>query len=132
MNWILVLLLATPGLLMGLLSVRGHTRGIEPWLWAILGAFAALVIARTAGQRYFLHGLGVGVAWGVVNGLVAASLFATYARNNPEVMLRIGTTTGRLPPQAMFALGGIPIGLATGIALGLLSWGASRIIRPVT
>jgi len=32
MNWTLVSTLAIPGLMMGLLSLRGRTRGIEPYL----------------------------------------------------------------------------------------------------
>ncbi len=69
MNWLLIGLLSIPGLLMGLLATRGYTREIELYLWIIFAVFATLVIARTAGSRFFLHGLSVGVAWGVLNGL---------------------------------------------------------------
>jgi hypothetical protein len=108
MNWTLVALLAIPGVMMGLLSVRGHTRGIEPYLWLVLALFATLVIARTAGQRYFLHGLSVGIAWGVLNGLVAAALFPVYARHNPEVMQNMQAGDAKLPPQAMFLMSAPP------------------------
>lgn len=130
MNWTLVALLAIPGLMIGLLSSRGHTRGIEPYLWLVLAVFATLVIARTAGARYFLHGLSVGLSWGILNGLTAAALFPAYARNNPEIMRSIESGAGNFPPQAMFAIFAPVIGLATGLALGLLCIAATYLIQP--
>lgn len=129
MNWTLIALLAIPGLMMGLLSVKGYTRGIEPYLWLVLSLFAALVVARSAGQRPFLHGLSVGLAWGLLNGIIAAALFSIYIRHNPEVTqsLQSGSTTRA--PQMMFLLGAPLIGLATGAVLGLLCWGASYLVR---
>jgi hypothetical protein len=109
MNWILV----------GLLSI----------LWLVLAVFATLVIARTAGTRYFLHGLAVGIAWGLLNGVIAAALFGAYREHNPEVM----ASTSRGSPSPVMFLGGAPvIGLVTGLVLGLLAWGASRVIEPAT
>jgi hypothetical protein len=133
MNWVLVALLSIPGLLMGLLSVRGHTRGIEPYLWIVLMVFAALVIARTAGAKYFLHGLSVGAAWGLLNGFTAAALFSSYAHHNPEIMVRLTSDGGSASysPRVMFMLGAPMIGAAAGIVLGLLCWGASYVIPAV-
>lgn len=130
MNWTLVTTLAVPGLMMGLLSIKGHTRGIEPWLWIILALFATVVIARTAGQRFFLHGLGVGVTWGVLNGLVAATFFPLYAQHNPEVMQRFAAASSGPAPRLMFLASALPIGLVTGVVLGGLCLAASHLIRP--
>lgn len=129
MNWVLIALLSIPGLLMGLLSVRGHTRGIEPYLWLVLAVFATLVIARTAEQRFFLHGLSVGIAWGVLNGLVAATLFSTYVAHNPMPKLGGGSS---LSTRLLFVVSGPVIGLVTGLVLGGLCWGASRLIPPAS
>ena len=129
MNWMLVSVLSIPGVMMGLLSVRGHTRGIEPYLWGLLAIFAALVIARNAGEQYFFHGLSVGIAWGVVNGLIAFSLFSVYAQHNPEVIQRIAAGARGPSPRVMFALSAPMIGLLTGLVLGVLSWGASHVIK---
>jgi len=130
MNWTLVALLAIPGLMMGLLSVKGHTRGIEPYLWLVLALFATIVIARTAAERYFLHGLSVGIAWGLLNGIVATALFPIYAQNNPEVMQQMQSGGSKLAPQAIFLLTAPLIGLATGLVIGFLCWGASYVITP--
>ncbi|MFQ5680067.1 MAG: hypothetical protein ACE5HP_11490 [Gemmatimonadota bacterium] len=132
MNWILVSLLSIPGVLMGLLSVRGHTRGIEPYLWIVLAVFATVVIARTAGERFFFHGFGVGIAWGVLNGLVAAAFFSVYARHNPETLERMGEGFAASSPRLMFLVSGPAIGLVTGLVLGTLCWGASHWIRPAS
>lgn len=129
MNWPLVAILSIPGLLMGLLSVRGHTRGIEPYLWVILGVFAALVVARTAGSHFFQTGLAVGIAWGVLNGATAAALFPVYARHNPDVLSRFAAGGGPAP-QAMFVMSAPVIGLVTGLVLGALCWGAARVVPP--
>lgn len=128
MNWVLVALLSIPGVMMGLLSVRGHTRGIEPYLWIVLMVFATLVIARTAGAKYFLHGVSVGVAWGLLNGLTAAALFATYAQHNPELIAKFSAEDSNYSPRVMFLLVAPMIGLATGVVLGLLCLGASYVI----
>ena len=130
MNWVLVSLLSIPGLMMGLLSTRGHTRGIEPYLWVVLAVFATLVITRTAEQRFFLHGLSVGIAWGVLNGLVASALFSIYLQHNPETMQRIAAGSTALSPRLMFVLSAPMIGLVTGLVLGGLCWAAGHVIRP--
>lgn len=132
MNWILVGLLAAPGLLMGLLSVRGHTRGIEPYLWIILGAFASLTIARTAGSKFFYHGLCIGLAWGVLNGLTTSALFSVYARHNPEITQRLNESADGPSPRVMFAASGPVIGLATGLVLGALCWAGTFVIKPAS
>ncbi|MCA9288403.1 MAG: hypothetical protein KDA05_07455 [Phycisphaerales bacterium] len=132
MNWLLVLLLSVPGALMGLLSVRGHTRGIEPYLWVVLGVFASLVVSRTSGGRVFLHGLAIGVAWGVLNGVVAGALFDTYARHNPEIVERFAARAGGPPARLMYLMAAPVVGLVTGLALGGMCWVASLAIRPVT
>lgn len=129
MNWAMVALLSIPGLMMGLLSVRGHTRGIEPFLWLVLAVFVTLVVARTAGSRYFLHGLSVGVGWGLLNGLTAAAFANAYLRHNPEFVQR-APSGGAFTPRAMFLLGAPLIGLASGLVLGLLCWAAAHAIRP--
>lgn len=131
MNWVLVGLLSVPGAMMGLLSVRGHTRGIEPYLWVVLGVFASLVVSRTSGGRMFLHGLAVGIAWGALNGVVAAALFDTYSRHNPEVVARFAARAGGPPARLMFLMAAPVVGLVTGLVLGGMCWVASLWIRPV-
>lgn len=132
MNWILVGLLGSLGLVTALLSTHGYTRGIEPFLWLILGVFAALVVARVAGQRYFLHGLAIGLCWGALNGLTQAALFATYMANNPESARQFGDSGPPIPPRLMFLVMGPLIGLVTGVVLGGLCWAGHRVVPAIT
>lgn len=66
----------------------------------------------------------------MLKGLTAAALFPVYARHNPEAMERLQGGSG-VAPQATFLVSGPLVGAVTGLVLGLLCWGASRLIPPV-
>lgn len=130
MNWSLVGLLSSLGLLMAALSTRGLTRGIEQYLWIILALFATLVLARNLGQRHFTHGLLVGIAWGLTNCLVQVAFFEVYARNNPDLAKQFAAAPQN--PRLMFLMMGPLIGLVTGLVLGSMGWLAHKAIPPST
>lgn len=128
MHWSMIAILGALGLIMGLLSTQGLTRGIEPYLWIILGLFSATVVARAGHGRWFLHGLAIGVMWGVLNAVAASALFPHYAANNPEIMSRLDGRPAPVSPRIFFLLTGPVIGLVSGCILGLLCWCARFII----
>lgn len=131
MHWSMIATLGALGLIMGLLSTQGLTRGIEPYLWIILGLFCSIVVARVGHGRWFLHGLAIGVMWGVLNGAAASVLFPQYAANNPEIMGRISAQPPPISPRIFFLLIGPVIGLASGCALGLMCWCAHYVVPAV-
>lgn len=129
MNWSVVALLSPFALIMSLLSTAGLTRGIEPYLWGVLAVLAALVVARRARRRWFLHGWLVGVAWGSINGLVQATFVSTYLAHNPEAAARFAQSPLN-PRLFMFAAGPV-IGAAMGLVVGVLALAARDfLVRP--
>lgn len=128
MSWVLILALADLGLLMGVASVFGLTRGIEGALWLVIGIACSVVLGRKAPSRHFLHGFLVGLIGGALSPLVQATLFPTYAANNPEAMEQMAAIPGGVSPRLFFALLSPVIGLLSGLLLGALSWIAARVL----
>jgi len=130
MNWYLLLLLSAPGLIMGLLSLRGYTQKIEFFLWLALGLFAALVLARHAHPRWFLHALLVGLAWGVLNSIVQCTFFETYSVYNAEMLKGFQERPSPIPVRFFFLVLGPVIGAVTGLVLSGLTFILQKLIRP--
>ena len=119
MDWKIVLLLSTIGIVMGLLSVKGYTQKIEPVLWLLFGIATSLILSKNL-EPPFLHGLLIGIAWGLLNGLIQFTFFDTYSTNNPLLQQRFQKTTF-VQPRYFVLLTAPVIGLVTGLILGGLS-----------
>ena len=130
MNWYLLVLLSAPGLIMGLLSLRGHTQKIEFFLWLALGVFAALVLARNADTRWFLCAMLVGLAWGILNSLVQCVFFETYSTNNAEMLKGFQERPSPIPVRFFFLVLGPVIGAATGLVMAGMTFVLQKLIRP--
>lgn len=85
MNWKLVFMLSLAGAVMGVVSLFGLTRGFEPFLWVIIFAGYAVVIAKTMTSKHFLHGFLASVGNGLWIGAIHASFHSTYIRSNHAV-----------------------------------------------
>ena len=120
MDWKIIAILSTIGLLMGLLSVKGFTQKIEPFLWLLFGIATSLILSKNMEQRLFLHGLLIGIAWGVCNGLIQSAFFDTYLANNPALQQNFQKKSFISPRYFVLVTGPI-IGLITGLILGGLS-----------
>jgi len=120
MDWKLILLLSVIGFIMGLLSVRGFTRTLEPFLWLLFGIAAALLISKNIDQKTFLHGFLVGLSWGIANGIIQSVFFDIYIVNNPQLQQNFQKVTF-IKPRFFSLLAAPAIGLITGLALGGLS-----------
>ncbi len=126
MNWFIVILLSLFGIVMGLLSVKGMTKGIEPFLWVVLGIFVVIVLAKNPVPKFFLQAFVIGLMWGILNSLMAVFFFQTYLSNNPQVVAQFQTKGGSVKPGFFLMMGPI-IGVVTGLALGGLTWVAKKI-----
>jgi len=127
MNWTIILLLSLFGGVMGILSVKGYTQKLEPFLWLLFGIISALIVAKNAENNPFIHALLIGLFWGVLNGIIQSAFFELYLANNPIIQNSFKKSTF-LQPRYFVIVTGIIIGLATGLALGGLTLLLKKIV----
>ncbi|MEZ4889210.1 MAG: hypothetical protein R2779_01215 [Crocinitomicaceae bacterium] len=120
MNYKIIIILSSIGLIMGLLTVKGFTQKIEPFLWLLFGIATSLVLSKNIDEKTFLHGLIIGLTWGIINGMIQSAFFDTYISNNPQLQQSFSKSTFIQPRYFVLATGPI-IGLITGLVLGGLS-----------
>lgn len=120
MNWTLILLLSTFSLVMGILSVKGYTQKLEPFLWLLFGIITSLVLSKNVDHKTFIHGLLTGLCWGICNGVLQSVFFDQYLANNPSLQASFKKSTF-IQPQYFVLITGPAIGLITGAALGGLA-----------
>jgi hypothetical protein len=126
MNWKLIFMLSAFGVLMGVASVFGLTRGIEPLLWLVIWIFCAYWITRQARTKLFQHGFMVGLTTGLIALLIQVALFSTYAANNPEFNREV---PGGWSARTLFLITTPFISVISGLVLGLLCWATGKIFK---
>lgn len=127
MNGKLVLALSMFGLLMAVATVFVIPSSIEPLFWLAIFVFCAVVIARKAPGRPFLHGLLLGLLNSVwVTGAHLIFFDSYLARHAREAAMAANSP---LPPRAMMAVTGPVIGLVSGVVLGLFALIATKLLK---
>ena len=129
MNWRLVFQLSLFGLAMGIGTVYVIPSNIEPVFWLVVILISAYLIGARAGGHYFLHGLMVGLVNSVWVTGAHVLLFATYVANHPQEMAMMSAWPMHDHPRRLMALVGPCIGVVSGVVIGLLAWGASKLVR---
>ena len=127
LNRTVVLAVGALGVLMGVATVFGLTRGIEAWLWLGIALVAAVVIAWAVPRRRFLHGFLAGALAGIAAPAVQAAMFRTYLVRNPELSASLNQIPGDLDPRLFFLATAPVIGVLSGLVLGILSGIAGRL-----
>ena len=120
MNWTVIILLSSFGLVMGLLSIKGYTQKLEPFLWLLFGIITSLVLSKNIDSRTFLHVLLIGLFWGLLNGITQSVFFDQYLANNANLHERFKQSTF-IQPRYLVLVTGPVIGLITGLVLGGLT-----------
>ncbi len=115
MNWSIILILALPALVMGVLSLRGYTQGIEVYLWILLALFNILVVLKNQPAHPFMHLLLIGLFWGIINAITQSMNFDLYLANN----LRAAASFSKLPPTINPRLIVLIIGPLSGLGAGI-------------
>lgn len=129
MNWSLILKLSLFGLAMGVATVFWIHSDVEPFFWLAIFLVCALILAKQAPGRLFLHGVALGLANCVWIVLCHVALAPAYMASHPqevEMMSRMPLATH---PRVMMAVVGPVVGLVSGIVIGLLSLAAAFIVR---
>lgn len=128
MNWKLILSLACLGGAMGVASVFGLTTGLELYLWIVIAATVAVIVARKVARRQFLHGFWIGIIGGAMSPLIQVALWATYIRNNPDLAIEFEQVPAGFDPK-LFLLAAAPlISALSGIVQGALAWAAGKML----
>jgi hypothetical protein len=127
MNWKLIFLLSLFGLAMGIATVFILPSNIEPWVWLGVFVVCAVIIARAAPGRFFLHGLCVSLVNAVWITGSHVALYDTYITTHAQEVeaMKAMPISGR---AAMLVVGPI-VGLLSGLILGLFAFVASKIIK---
>ncbi len=125
MNWKLILALSLFGLAMGAGSLFGLGLA-EPLLWLAIFIIYALVIARRAPGRYFLHGFLVSVVNSVWITAIHAGFFSIYAKNNPQF---VQNAPPGMNPRVLMIIMGPLFGVLFGLVAGLFAFIASKIVK---
>ena len=126
MNWKLIFALSLFGLAMGISTVYVIPSNIEPIFWLVIFIVCAIIIARVAPARAFLHGLMVGIVNSIWITAAHILLFDAYIANHAKEAAMMQSMP--LAPRAMMGVMGPLIGVVSGLILGLFAWIATKVV----
>jgi hypothetical protein len=129
MNWRLILQLSLFGLAMGIATVFLVPQNLEPLAWLVIFVICAIVIARRAPGRPFLHGFMVSIVNSLWITAAHMLLIGLYLPRHPEVADMLLHLPLSRHPRILMALTGPPIGALSGIILGLFAVVAVKLMR---
>jgi hypothetical protein len=130
MNWKLILQLSLFGLVMGVGTVFVIPSTLEPFLWLVVFLISAYLIATRAANRYFLHGVALGLANCVWVTGAHVFLFSHYIGNHPREASMMQSMPLPTHPRLMMTITGPVVGLISGIIIGLFAVIAHRLATP--
>ena len=129
MNWKLIFSLSLFGLFMAVGTVYFIPSNIEPFFWIAILLIDAFLIAKFAAGKYFMHGFltCLGNCFWVTSAHIL--LFSTYVAGHADEMKMMADGPLGTHPRIMMLIVGPIIGIVTGVILGLLSIGASKVFK---
>lgn len=131
MNWKLIFGLSLFGMAMAFATVYWISMSVEPFIWIAILLLCAALIAKNATGHYFLHGFLVCLLNCVWITSAHIILSDTYLKSHAQEMaqyVELNKKYGITMTQAMLVMGPI-IGIASGLALGLFSFVAAKILK---
>jgi hypothetical protein len=126
-NWKLIFQLSLFGLAMGIGTVFIIPSTIEPFFWLVIFLISAYFIAKRCANRYFLHGVALGLANSIWVTGSHVLLFRQYVANHPREAAMMSSMPLPTHPRVMQLIMGPIIGLVSGIIIGLLALLARRL-----
>lgn len=128
MNGKLIFALSMFGLAMGIATVFVIPSQIEPLFWLAIFVICAIIIAKKAPSRPFLHGLLTSLLNSVWITGAHVLLFDAYVANHAREAAMMANSS--MAPRTMMLLTGPVIGLVSGIILGLFAVVATKFMKP--
>lgn len=129
MNWKLVFLLSLFGLAMAAATVCCIPSVVEPFCWLVIFIICAIVIAKKAPGKYFLHGFFISIFNSVWVTAAHRLFFDTYSANHPEYLKMFESGQIDIDPRIFMLVTGPIFGVLFGIILGLFCWIAGKIYK---
>jgi hypothetical protein len=127
MNWKQIFLLSLFGLGMGVASLLGLTKNIEPILWLLIALFCGYWFAKTISLKLFLHGLVAGIVIGILNSLCQSLFLDAYLASNPENAQYFQQAP--INPRVFVLISGTIVGVIYGVIVGLLTLAMSKLMQ---
>ena len=130
MNWRIIFQLSLFGLVMAFATVYLIPSNIEPLFWLIIFIICAVIIAKKAAGKYFMHGFMVSIFNSIWITTIHILLYSAYIANHHD-MHEMLSLNNPFPghPRIFMAVSGIVIGILSGLVLGLFSFIASKLIK---
>jgi len=129
MKWKLIFLLSLFGLAMAFATVFWIHVKLELFCWLVIFIISAYLIAMNCINRYFLHGLLVGLLNCVWITVIHIFYFHTFMAHHVRMARKIGDMTISDHPLRMMTIMGIGFGIVLALILGLLSFSVSRLVK---
>ncbi|HWZ34994.1 MAG TPA: hypothetical protein VNW51_02490 [Mucilaginibacter sp.] len=123
MNWKLIFQLSAFGLIMAFATISLIPEKAEPAFWVVIFVFCAIVIARVAPGKYFLHGFCVSLVNCIWITGAHIIFYASYVAHHADM----AAMYKGIHPRAMMLVFGPAFGIAFGVILGLFSYVASKL-----
>jgi len=130
MNLKLILQLSLFGLIMAFATVSLIPEKVEFVFWLAIFVFVALVIAKAAPGKYFLHGFLVSVFNSIWITAVHIIFVNSYNIHHPD-MAKMSENAGYFTthPRIMMLCMAIPFGVMFGLFQGLFAFVASKLVK---
>lgn len=129
MNRKLILQLSVFGLTMAFGTIYVIPSTIEPLFWLAVFVICAVLIAKRAPGRFFLHGFVLSLVNCVWITGAHILLFDTYIARHAQEAAMLAKTPMPDSPRLMMLLTGIFIGIVSGLVLGLFAWVAGKLLH---
>jgi hypothetical protein len=125
----LILTLSLFGLAMGIATVFVIPSNIEPIFWLAIFIVCALVIAKKAPGKLFLHGFLVSLVNSVWITGAHIALVDSYLPRHPNEVAMMAKMPMPNSPRLMMLMTGPVVGIISGLVLGLFSFVAGKLVK---
>jgi hypothetical protein len=129
MNWKLIFTLSLFGSAMALGTVFFIPPKVELFLWLPIFIICAVIIAKVAPGKYFLHGFFTSLVNCVWVTSAHVIFFSTYIVSHMDELKMFESMPWHDHPRRLMLLMGPLFGIGFGLILGLFSWIAAKLIK---